>query len=219
MDKASNIKDGGAYHGRYDVAAASGDDAFRDPPSVPSAGGARRDKKPARGPFKRLKSIKNIELIVAGILCAAILLIYFSSFDQKTSGKVSVGSQNFAEYVGGIETNLSQILAQIKGAGRVDVMITFESGVEQVYAYSVDTQTNKTNDGAKETSIVVDKNTIVVTNGQPVIIKEIMPLIKGVLVVAEGADNAAVRLQLLKAVQALLDVRPANVEIFPMKKK
>jgi stage III sporulation protein AG len=210
MDKASIIKEN-----VYDRGDGDGKDASSVVAAVTTT--AAPNIRRTRGLFKRLRSIKNIEFIVAGILCAVIMLIYFSSLDPKAA--TSSRSQNFSEYVGDIETNLSQILAQIKGAGRVDVMITFESGVEQVYAYSTDTQTNRTNDGAKETSVVVDKNTIVVTNGQPVIIKEIMPLIKGVLVVAEGADNAAVRLQLLKAVQALLEVKPANVEIFAMKKK
>ena len=43
---------------------------------------------------------------------------------------------------------------------------------------------------------------------------EIMPPVKGVVVIAEGAGNVRVKLDLLKAVQALLSVSSSQVEIF-----
>ena len=43
--------------------------------------------------------------------------------------------------------------------------------------------------------------------------------VTGVLVVADGADDLSVRLELARAVQSLLDVPQGNIEIFPMQKE
>ena len=46
--------------------------------------------------------------------------------------------------------------------------------------------------------------------------KENSPEIKGVIVVAEGADDIAVRLNLLSAVQTILDISPDKVNVYKM---
>lgn len=178
--------------------------------AVKSGGG----KKSLKDFFKKLKGVKNIELIVAGIVCVIVLAVYFSAslFPKKETEQTAAAT--FSEYAAAVEQKLAKILSEIKGAGKVSVMITYESGVELVYAYSTDTQTNSSSDGAKETSVTYEKNTIVVSGGQPVVVKEIMPLIKGVVVVAEGATNVNVKLDIIKAVTALLEIAPSRIEIF-----
>lgn len=175
------------------------------------------EKKSKKGLFKKLRGVKNIEFIAAGIVCVIVLFVYFSFSFSSAKEEVPTAT-TFSEYAANLEKNLANILSEIKDAGKVSVMITFESGVEQIYAYTTDTQTNTTSDGIKETSVIYDKSSIVISGGQPVVIKEIMPLIKGVIVVAEGADKMSVKLDIVKAVQALLEVPPGNIEIFAKKK-
>lgn len=187
-------------------------------PAAQGGGFSFTQEKKKRGigaALKKLKGIKNIELIIAGVVCAVVLLFYFVPMFSPSADNALPSS--FSEYAGNLEKNLGTILSEIKGAGKVSVMITFESGVEQVYAYSTDTQTNKNTDGVKETSVTTEKNTIVVSSGQPVVVKEIMPLIKGVLVVADGANNISVKMNILKAVQALLELPTSKIEIFAKK--
>jgi len=43
---------------------------------------------------------------------------------------------------------------------------------------------------------------------------EILPKVKGVIVIAQGANDIRVKLDILKAVQALLGVSSSQVEIF-----
>jgi stage III sporulation protein AG len=50
------------------------------------------------------------------------------------------------------------------------------------------------------------------------VLKENNPEIKGVIVVAEGADDIEVRLNLLSAVQTILDVSPDKVNVYKMNK-
>lgn len=56
------------------------------------------------------------------------------------------------------------------------------------------------------------------SGGKPVILKEIEPKVKGVVVVAQGANDARVKLELYKAVMTLLGVESSDIEIFAMSK-
>ena len=54
---------------------------------------------------------------------------------------------------------------------------------------------------------------------QPVVIMEERPKAVGVIVVAEGADNLAVREQVANAIQVLLDIPAHKVTVLPMEKE
>ena len=53
-------------------------------------------------------------------------------------------------------------------------------------------------------------------SGKPVVLREKMPEVQGVVIVADGADMPSVRLEITKAVQALLKVPNGNIEVFKM---
>lgn len=121
------------------------------------------------------------------------------------------------------EENLKSILSQIKGAGKVDVMITFVSGNESVPAVDVNTSENSTQekdkeggsrdikDNTREDSIVYEESQGV---KKPFVIKEILPKVKGVVIVADGAGDAEVRSNLTKAAEALLEVAAHKIQVF-----
>ncbi|MDD4211434.1 MAG: stage III sporulation protein AG [Clostridia bacterium] len=174
------------------------------------------------GFLKKIKSVKNIEFVIACVLGALILLIYFTNF---TSSKTTNTNTNLngeyttsITYAAFLEEKLSQTLSFISGAGKVAVMITLDSGPELVIATSTDQKTNTSQNGDNKTeSITVVENPVIITqNGtsRPLILMEILPKVKGVIVVAEGASNMKVKLDLLNAIQALLDISSNNIQIF-----
>jgi stage III sporulation protein AG len=124
-----------------------------------------------------------------------------------------------------IEEKLAATLSQIEGAGDVEVMITYESTSEIVPAISVDKQTSTMTDnrdsGTSTTSTENTQSEVVTVGGSSgssaLVLKEISPKIRGVIVVAEGADDITVRLNLLGAVQTLLNVGPRQVDVYKMK--
>ncbi len=122
-----------------------------------------------------------------------------------------------------MEENLRSILSQINGAGKVDVMITFVSGNESVPAVDVTTSQNTTQEkdkegGARDIKESNKENSIVYEESQgvkkPFVVKEILPRVKGVVIVAEGAGDAEVRSNLTKAAQALLEVAAHKIQVF-----
>lgn len=157
--------------------------------------------------LEKLKGIKHIEVIVVLVFAAMAALVVFGF-----GGSTEEGSQtsDLQQYGKDLEARMASVLGQIEGAGKVSVLLWFESGSEIVPAYSEDVTDNGTT--------TTEKKTLVLVGGKPVVLTEITPKVGGVVIVAEGADNVKVKLELLKAVNALLKVDAADVEIFTMQK-
>lgn len=168
--------------------------------------------------FQKLKGIKHIEIIIAVILISVFLLIYFSNFNSKTKTDSSTtNSTSLANYYGELEVKLEKILKEIQGVGNVKVMITVSSSSKLVYATSKE-ETNSTNSNGS-TTISNNQTTtnpiLVQINGksQPLVVEEILPDIQGIVVVCSGANDYKVKLEVLKAIQTLVNVPSSSIEI------
>lgn len=167
--------------------------------------------------FTKIKTIKHIEIIILVAFAAVLLLIVFGF--SGSSGTASNGNTDLETYQKNMEKQLSEVISKINGAGKSNVMITFETGAEQVLAYSTDKQTNSSTDSSgKLTSSVVERSQLVLISGKPVVLYEIQPKVKGVLIVAEGADNVKVKIEIMQAVSTILKIDAKYIEIFSMVK-
>ena len=113
-----------------------------------------------------------------------------------------------------VEERLGDILSQIKGAGKVRVMLTVASGEETVYQ----SDQNLTSDGNGSTS---QKDTVTVTDkdrGQSGLVTQVNPpKYQGALIVCQGADDASVRLAIVEAVSSLTGLGTDKITIAKMK--
>ncbi len=147
--------------------------------------------------------------------------------DTKPEKSEAFGFNDGLEEKTELEVKVEKILSQINGAGEVKVMITYESGTEIVPFTDVKRSDDviderdsaggirKTNQTSYESSIVYEEG-----NGvkKPIIVKEVYPKVKGVVVVADGGGDLTVRENLLRAVQVLLDVPVHKVQVYERKK-
>ena len=126
-----------------------------------------------------------------------------------------------------LEKRLEENLNQIKGVGKVSVTLILKSGPEYLFASNISTndrEVKETDSGGGERVTLEttgdDQLVLVqaVTAGmqEPVVKKEQKPLIEGVLVVAEGANNPMVKAELSRTVQTLLGIRANAVSVRPM---
>ncbi len=163
--------------------------------------------------LEQLKKGKKSEWLVVIVLIIVALLIYTSA-SSLFNNEESEAKSSTNEYVASLEARLGEVLSNVKGAGKVSVMITVESGSEIVIATSTEEKTNTSSgtSNSNQSTTIVEKPIII--GDEPVVLIEKAPKIKGVIVVAQGASNIQVRLELLKAVQALLEVESSNVEVF-----
>ncbi len=168
-----------------------------------------------------VKNLNTIIFVVAGCIALLCVLSLFSFSENKNDNK----DEQVKSYYEEVESRLSSVLGEIKGAGNVKVMINYSGTSEIITAMTSNVSTDKTTDSGSSSNRVTESKTeitepiIIQQNGEdtPVVIKEILPDIVGVIVVAEGANDMSVKINLISAVQTLLDVPADKVEIFAMK--
>ena len=149
---------------------------------------------------------------------SAILLIYF--IPGNTAQGKAVQSRSEIE-TGDDAQRLAEVLSGIKGAGKVEVMITYESDGELVPAYQKEENENRSSNGTQESYSLSSSNKIVTVYEQgtttALILMKRKPQVKGVIVIAQGASDLTVRMSLSQAVRTVLQVSADRVDIFEMK--
>lgn len=194
-----------------------------------------------RGGAKRVKVIQY--LIIAGAIGIFFMILssYFTSVkieptdqpldtipstEEVFRNSDSSGS-SFASIEAPLEERLKEILEKMIGVGKVDVMVTVESTEEKVVERNLNTSESSTNEtdkngGKRQISTVTSDGQVVLyqsANGeQPLITKIINPRIRGVLIVAEGAEDSVVRKLIIQAVEKGLNVVPTRISVVPSKK-
>jgi len=126
-----------------------------------------------------------------------------------------------------LERRLSEILSMVEGAGSVEVMLTFSQSREIVLAEN--TTLNETSvkeedsaGGSRDShTLSRDERTILIQSPggaqEPIILREIVPSVEGVIIVSEGGDNVFVREALIRAATVVLGVDIHRVQVLQMK--
>lgn len=127
-----------------------------------------------------------------------------------------------------MEKQLQETLAKIAGAGRVTVTVSLLSSPQKEFATNTKTTkhsveekdqgggTRVTTDSNEDATLVMARNGQVNGGEAPVVSRESKPEVQGVVVVAEGAGDALVRLRLSQAVETLWGLAPHQVQVLPM---
>ncbi|GAB2692971.1 stage III sporulation protein AG [Paenibacillus thermoaerophilus] len=124
------------------------------------------------------------------------------------------------------QEKLKTLLEKIVGVGEVDVAVTLESTEEMVLQQNNrDTQQTiderDTNGTSRQTSNITREGEALFAEQSgtqtPVVVKTIKPKVRGVIVVARGAENPTVKLMLSEAVSRGLDVPAHRISVLPRK--
>ena len=163
----------------------------------------------------KIKNIKHLDVAIVIIFVGVLLLLYFSDGTSFINNGTATTTEtqayySYKTYTEYLESKLIDVLSQINGVGKINIMITLESSPELVIAYDTETY------GVGETLTTKKEPIIITQNGisSPLILSELLPKIRGVVIVAQGADNVAVKLDLLTATIKLLDISVDSIEIF-----
>lgn len=151
--------------------------------------------------FKKIKP--EYVLVVAAAI--AVIALFASGLSQSSNQSQSETSSAEA-YVEMLESKLSAELSKIKGAGKVSVIISVERGITSELA----AETNASQGGEKTQSPII-------VNGKPIVLGELYPEIRGVVIVAQGGDKLAVKMSILNAVKVFLAIDANKIEILTMK--
>lgn len=123
-----------------------------------------------------------------------------------------------------LSKKLETILGKISGAGNVSVLITYSASKESVPAYDTkknigDTQQKDSTGGTSNSKTNNTESQVVFEESsgskKPVVLKELSPEIKGVLIVSDGAADAVVKESLTRAAQVVLDIPVYKIQVAP----
>ncbi len=171
--------------------------------------------------FKNIGIDKWILLAAAGILLVIVSLPVKSGDKEEQTSVVGpiAEIQNDTAYRKSVEENLEALLSEINGAGKVSVMITWESTAEKViqedsvYEKNKNSQEGEDSRRVENEEIRNQQNSVYITdengNQMPYVVKELSPSVSGIAVVAEGGKNPQVAAAIIEVVEALFEL-PAN---------
>jgi stage III sporulation protein AG len=147
------------------------------------------------------------------------------AFGNKTGGS---GNDTISDYESAYEAELKDALEQMLGVNKVSVIVNVDATDKKVLEKNTVTQTQTTNETDREggtrkvEDVSVDEQLVIVRSGEkegPILIETKKPSIRGVLVVAQGAENIQVKKWIIEAVTRVLDVPVHRVAVMPKKTK
>ena len=137
-----------------------------------------------------------------------LLLVPTSISKENRPDDVSDMEEDFS--IEAMEDKLEQILSQIEGAGRIDVMLTVESGMKRIFA-----QDEKMEQESE--CLQKERETVVISSGsgtqEAVLVQQFYPRFQGALIVSEGGGDPAVRLNITEAVAALTGLGADKISV------
>ncbi|MEI3606782.1 stage III sporulation protein AG [Pseudogracilibacillus sp. SE30717A] len=131
---------------------------------------------------------------------------------------------NVTEIESSYEKDLQAMLNQIKGISEVEVMVNVDSTNVNVYEKDLILGTQTTDEEDKNGGIrQVDDETketklVYVRQGDqevPVLVQTKKPEVRGVFIIAKGAENATVKKWIVESVSKVLDVPTYKISVMP----
>ena len=165
----------------------------------------------------KIKLPKKLKLshLVAALASGIMLILLSNTFNAKEEIVVPPTTEPKETTNLQTEEKLKEILESVADISDVKVMITYENnGVKKVTSFGEKAQTA---DGTKNTTS--DKQTPVLTKDSlgegPFVGEQILPEIRGVLIVAKGLGNRTLAMEITEAVSATLGVPVHRVKVLP----
>lgn len=155
----------------------------------------------------KIKKSKRLQILLLVAFVLIVFVCYFSLTSSKSTKKNETTSDESTttSYVSKLESKLENSILSIDGVSDVNVMITLENGFE--YVYATEEQTKQITSGTLTTT------SLVLVSGKPVVVKEIYPTIKGVVVVCKNSKDINIKLSILSAIQTVLNVPNEKITI------
>lgn len=177
------------------------------------------------------KKIENLVFLLI-ILIVVLVAINFIWNDKKENVKTTDNNKKLAiqeetkkDSDSDLKEQLEDILQNINGVGKVKVLITYSQTSQVLPLYNEDTSKKDTEEKDKTggTRIVTETDTkkdviFQETNGNkmPITQSVISPKVEGAIVTAQGANNMAVKTDIIQAVEAVTRLSSHKIQVFTM---
>jgi stage III sporulation protein AG len=200
----------------------------------------KKVKEKLKNPSRKTKYI--IVLALAGLLLLIISNIFSTSKNetepqtdyqlnnqneqpaQKSVSEEVTATSDVAELEKSFEKDLVEMLNKIKGVSEVEVMVNLDSTNVKVYEKNLvkgqqTTDESDRNGGTRKLEDnTEDAQAVLVRQGEkevPLLVQTEKPKVRGVFVVAKGADHATVKKWVIESVSRVLDVPTHKISVMP----
>ncbi len=113
-----------------------------------------------------------------------------------------------------MEERLAEILSQVAGAGKVQVLLTEATGAQTFYQENRDSTEGNQNKSTRTDTVILSDS----SRGQTGLVSQINPpTYLGAIVLCQGADQSAVRLAITEAVANATGLGYHKISVLKMK--
>ena len=134
--------------------------------------------------LEKIKNVKHIEIIVIAIFLVVLLLIYFSTPRSKSNSNATIKENT--------ELTITRYIDNLEA--------DLENTISKIR-------------GVGNVNVLITLNLDNASIQNDVIKTATFPKIKGIVIVASGVDNTSVKMNILRAVEAVVDISSGSVEI------
>lgn len=167
------------------------------------------------GANKKSKYISCVILILATLIALLLSSVMKGKVggDDKNDYDNEATGQTDKSYASNLESRLESFLSAMDGVGKVDVMLLVNKSGETIIATEEQSSLSDGNVGSKSQKPA----TVTSADGEEtIVLAQLSPQICGVIVVAEGGGDIAIKLDIISAVSTVLGITQNNVQVFKM---
>ena len=133
---------------------------------------------------------------------------------QSMAPGISSGSEAEEQKVPELSAELSTMLSEIQGAGKVKVLLSVAQGEKTIYQTDTTLSQNSSNtDSRTQTILITDSQ----RNEMGLIHQKNPPIYQGAIVLSQGADSPSVILALVDAVAKITGLGTDRISVLKMK--
>ena len=183
------------------------------------------------------KTIENLEVFAIILIITIVAINYIWSDDSKkqtitndSNKKLAMEEANKQNEINdnneNIEERLENILSNIKGVGKTQVLLSYSQTSQIIPIYDEDSSSSTTeekdsgggtrtvNENSTKKEVKYEENNGVKT---PITQSIVNPKIEGAIITAQGANDATVKTNIIQAVEAVTGLATYKIQVFEMK--
>lgn len=183
------------------------------------------------------KTIENLVVFAIILIITIVAINYIWSDDSKkqtitndSNKKLAMEKSNKSNEINdnneNIEERLENILSNIKGVGKTQVLLTYSQTSQIIPIYDEDSSSSTTeekdsgggtrtvNENSTKKEVKYEENNGVKT---PITQSIVNPKIEGAIITAQGANDATVKTNIIQAVEAVTGLATYKIQVFEMK--
>ncbi len=156
---------------------------------------------------------RYIKITVILGICGMCLILFSDFFKDEEIVENDIPESSFSTeaYTENTENKLREILQNIKGVGKAEIMVTVSCTEEYVYA---EEQKSDISDGNGKNSISTENKYVFNGSDKEALLKKIIsPQINGVVIACEGGEKSSVAESVYSAVSVALDIPSSRIYV------